>query len=105
MRKVLLAASTLVVLSASTATAAGINLSWNDCGILGAQTLGFACNTNTGLPFTMIGSYIPPAGINGLVGLSSQIDIVTDSATLPDWWAHGAVFCRGTTGLSTSFDF
>jgi len=87
MRKVLLAAGTLLVLSASVASATGVNLSWNDCGLAGTQNNTFACNTNTGLPFTLVASFIPPANIE-LVGLSSQIDIKTDSPVLPDWWAH-----------------
>ena len=104
MRKVLLAAGTFVVLSASVASATGLNLSWNDCGLAGTQTNTFACNTSTGLPFTLVASYIPPPNIE-LVGLSSQLDIRADAPTLPDWWAHSATGCRGTTGINTNFDF
>ena len=105
MRKVLLAAGTLLVLSASVASATGVNLSWNDCGLAGTQNTTFACNVTSGVPFIMFASYIPPPNINELVGMSSQIDIKTDQAVLPDWWAHGTGFCRGTTGMSVSFDF
>jgi hypothetical protein len=105
MKKIALIAGAIVVLGASAASAAGINLSWTDCGTAGTQNLTFACNSNSGAPFTMIGSFIPPAGLPEFLGISAQIDITTDQATVPDWWAHGGTNCRGTTGLSTNFDF
>src|SRR5439155_25629074 len=41
-----------------------INLSWNDCGSAGVQNLSFACDTNVGLPLTMIASFLPPPNMN-----------------------------------------
>ncbi len=105
MKKIFLIASAMLVLGAAAASATGINLSWNDCGLNGTQNTTFACNSNAGAPFVMIGSFIPPAGIDQFLGESGQIDIKTDAAVLPDWWAHGTGFCRSTTGLSVSFDF
>jgi hypothetical protein len=106
MKKVTLLAGALLVLGASAASAGGINLSWNDCGITGQQNATFACNTNTGAPFSMIGSFIAPTGgLPEFLGISAQIDIKTDSPTVPDWWAHGTTACRGASGLATSFDF
>lgn len=105
MKKNILIAGAMLVLGASAASAEGINLSWNDCGLAGTQNAAFACNTNSGAPFTMIGSFDPPPGVVEMGGLSAQIDITTDQANLPDWWKHGTGQCRGTTGLSVSFDF
>lgn len=98
-------AVTALALGASVASAEGINLSWNDCGSAGTQNATFACNTNTGLPFSAVASYVPPAGIARFLGLASQMDIYTELATLPDWWKHGTSGCRGTSGLAVNFDF
>lgn len=104
MKKIALIAAALVALTASAALAQpGINLGWSDCG--GATNTAFACNSNSGAPFSLVASFVPPAGVDQMVGMAAQIDIVTDSATLPDWWSFGAAFCRGATALSTSFDF
>ncbi len=105
MKKNILIAGAMLVLGASFASAEGVNLSWNDCGIAGQQNQTFACNTNSGAPFVLVASYDPPANVTKLGGLSAQIDITTDQANLPDWWKHGTGQCRGTTGLSVSFDF
>ena len=107
MKKTLVTASCLLALSASVAMAqpSGVNLSWNDCGTFGSAFQFFDCASNSGTPFTAVSSYWPPAGIDSLVGISSQMDITTDSATLPDWWKHGTGQCRTTAGLSVAFDF
>lgn len=104
MKKIVLIVAALVALTASAALAQpGINLSWNDCGLNGQANQAFACNTNSGAPFTLIASFVPPANINQLVGMSAQIDITTDQATLPDWWGFGG--CRATSSLVTDFGF
>ena len=105
MRKLLMIGA-VMLLSAGQASAAGINLSWNDCGTTGVGTLAFACNTNAGAPLSLVASFVPPANVNSFLGISAQIDINTGTA-LPDWWKHGTGLtdCRGTTGLATSFDF
>ena len=105
MRRSLLAVGLLAVLSASTASAAGINLSWADCGTFGTQNMTFACNANAGLAGSAVGSFIPPANINQFVGISAQLDVTTDQATLPDWWGDNATGCRGAAGVSPNFDF
>ncbi len=86
-------------------TGGGINLSWSDCGNAGFENMTFACNTNTGAPFAMIASFIPPPNVPAFLGVSAQIDIRSDTPALPDWWRHGTGQCRSTTALSTSFDF
>ena len=105
MKKITLIAGAMLLVGASVASAAGINLSWSDCGAFGLQNVTFACNTNTGLAGSMVGSFDPPANVTDFLGISAQIDITTDQPTLPDWWSHGTGQCRGTTALSTNFDF
>ena len=97
---------TLVVcLAAPPASAGGINLSWNDCGVAGTMVQTFACDVNTGTPFTLYGSFVPPPGIDEFLGISAQVDLCTMGWTFTDWWAHGAGQCRGTGALVLSLDF
>jgi hypothetical protein len=100
--KVILVA--LFLLCPSSSHAAGINLSWNDCGLAGISANSFSCNSNAGTNI-IVGSYLPPAGISALVGLSASLSISTVFPLLPDWWKHGTGQCRGNTGLSVSSDF
>ncbi len=86
-------------------TNGGINLSWSDCGTAGTENMTFACDANSGSAFAMIASFIPPPNVTEFAGMSAQIDIRSNTATLPDWWRHGSQQCRSTTGLATSFDF
>jgi len=104
MKKLILMAGAML-LSASMASAAGINLSWDDCGTAGTAAKSFDCASNSGTPFSMVASFIPPAGVNEFLGISAQVDISTQSATLDDWWKHGTGQCRGTSGMAVAFDF
>ena len=76
------------VVVCGSAIAAGINLSWDDCGTYGVENKSFACNTNTGSPAVMIGSFVAPPGINEFLGVSTRLTIST-VGPLPDWWKHG----------------
>jgi len=105
MKKTLVIAGAMLAVSVSLASAQGINLAWDDCGTSGVASKNFDCATNSGIPFTMYGSFVPPAGVNEFLGISSQVDVTTTSPTLPDWWKHGTGQCRGTAGLTVSFDF
>jgi hypothetical protein len=94
------------------ATSGGINLSWGDCGTAGAETASWACDSNTGQPAaTIVASFSPPPGVTELVGLSAELEIRAEGRPIPDWWRHsnplagGPMECRGTMGLSLSFDF
>lgn len=68
MKKILLITGVLLALTATVASAAGINLYWNDCS-LGAATTNrnFACTSNTGSNI-MTASYDPPAGLTFVNG-------------------------------------
>ncbi len=106
MKKSLLVAGALLVLGAATASAqpGTIGLAWNDCA--GPTTQTFACNSNAGAPFTLVGSFTPSTELPEFLGISVDINIqFPNVATVPDWWQHGAGLCRGTTGIATNFDF
>src|SRR5207244_989602 len=102
-KKIALIAGVLLALGASIASAAGINLSWADCGLTGQLNNTFACNVNTGANIAFA-SFDPPANINEFLGIAAQIDVKTDQATLPDWWAYATGFCRAGA-LVVSPDF
>lgn len=105
MKKTLVLAGSMLALTATIASAQGINLAWTDCGANGTSSNSSTCSSNSGVPYTMIASYLPPAGVNKLAGLSAQVDITSSTPSLPDWWKHGTGQCRTTSGLSISFDF
>lgn len=105
MMRFIFAVFTIAVFACAPAHAAGINLSWDDCGSAGFMEKTWACNVNIGAPFSMLGSYIPPDGITEFLGLSAQVDVCTMTPTFIDWWAHGTGRCRSTTGFSVNFDF
>jgi len=105
MKKFIWMSAAAMLMTASIASAAGVNLSWDDCGTFGTATKTFACNSNSGAGFTMYSSFIAPSGINELEAFQAQVDITTAQAVLPAWWSHGASQCRGGTALSASLDF
>ena len=91
---------------AATASAAGINLGWNDCpaGPTYALSQTFACNTNAGI-HSMVASFVAPAGINQMSANEIVIDVQTGGATLADWWKMAAGQCRTAASLAGNFDF
>ena len=105
MKKTLILTGAALALAVSMAAAEGVNLSWNDCGLNGAPVTSFTCNTNTGTPFPLVASFQSPGVLNAFLGISAQIDLSSNSPTLPDWWKHGTGMCRGAAALSVSFDF
>ena len=101
----LLAAITVSASMTRSASAAGVDLAWDDCGVYGTMLKTFSCNSNVGLPFMLYGSFVPPPDIDQFVGIAAQVDICTMTSSFVDWWAHGTGYCRGTNALFTSFDF
>lgn len=99
--------SLLVALAAPASFAqGGINLTWYDCrenpGAASAVT--FACNTNTGSPFTMVFSVYAPAELPQFTSADVYIDVITDSySTPPPWWQTATGQCR-QGAISASFD-
>lgn len=94
--------ATLVLAPASLAHAAGINLSWDDCGEFGVCAKYFACDTNAGASFTLVGSFVPPEGTTAITGEEITLDFglprpdgPAPSERLPSWWQFfNAGACR-----------
>jgi hypothetical protein len=82
----------------------GINLSWTDCGTAGQATRNFACNTNAGVPQTMVASFMAPAGISGFIGLAGVVDFTSQTGLMPSWWDMATGGCRAGR-VSGSVDF
>ena len=88
----LLLAGALLTITASIASAQGLNLAWNDCG--GPVNKTFACNSNSGTSI-LTGSYYAPNGVNQLSGNEVVLDLQSAGATLPAWWnVRGSGQCR-----------
>ncbi|HKQ58773.1 MAG TPA: hypothetical protein VJY35_12970 [Candidatus Eisenbacteria bacterium] len=84
----------LLALTASWASAAGINMFWDDCGPAGTTAKTFACDSNSGNHDIFI-SFDPPQQIPQLVGNTQVIDIFVPGSNLPDWWQFkNAGSCR-----------
>jgi len=95
MKKILTLAAALVVLGASTSMAQGLNLYWGNCGLGGGTTAAtFACNTNTGLRFTVNASVFPAAPMNQFASASAIIDVSVSGGVLPPWWQTNTGQCR-----------
>ncbi|HKQ58774.1 MAG TPA: hypothetical protein VJY35_12975 [Candidatus Eisenbacteria bacterium] len=88
----------LLLVAPAAASAAGINLSWNDCfSSRGPATnQDFACDTNTG-SHVLVATFDPPAGVTKLIGASAVVDVATDGSDLPSWWQLGVGGCRAAS--------
>ena len=91
---------------AAPAAAAGINLSWNDCGVAGVANKTFACNTNSGDAFLLYASFVAPAGLDRLNGCQGEILFDFGSSTVPPWWeVRNTGACRlGSMNMTDVFD-
>jgi hypothetical protein len=105
MKKTLLITGVLLALTATVASAAGINLYWNECssGTAPVPTINkaFVCNTNNGTN-NLYASFDPPAGVVALNGNNLILDLQSASNPLPGWWKFTS--CR-TTALSANTVF
>jgi hypothetical protein len=108
MKKTLLIAGALLALTAGMASAAGLNLYWNDCspaaGGTGVQSLAHLCATNNG-SFQLVGSLVAPAGIVAAVAQEAVVDIQTNQSALSPWWNFSPSGTCRSTALSLSFTF
>ena len=103
MRKLLLICSALLTLSAAAASAQGLNIGWEGCGLGGAPGWGFSCGTNSGTN-TLVGSFVAPAGLLYFTGIEGVLDLETGGPTLSDWWKlKGVGLCRNGS-LSLDLD-
>jgi len=106
MKKTLLITGVLLALTASVASAAGVNLFWNDCSLGGTSTTNrnFTCASNSGSNI-MTASFDPPAGITNLNGNNLILDLISATPAMPQWWALKNVgTCRlASLGANTVF--
>ena len=84
-KKTLILCGVSLLLTATAASAAGINLSWDNCGTAGTWNKLFACDTNTGSA-VLVASVVAPAGIGLWTSFETEILLQSDVAALPDWW-------------------
>ncbi|HKQ58534.1 MAG TPA: hypothetical protein VJY35_11760 [Candidatus Eisenbacteria bacterium] len=102
MKKALLITGVLLALTASLASAAGLNMYWTDCGPAGATNRTFSCTTNTG-NHDIFMSFDPPQAIPQLTGNNQFIDLQSAGAALPDWWQFkNAGTCRALNASTPS---
>ena len=73
---------------ASVASAAGFNVSWNNCAGEGTGTnnMAFACASNAGTNVLVI-SFVLGADLAQVNGNEVVLDVLTQAPTVPDWWA------------------
>ncbi|MFN8589521.1 MAG: hypothetical protein U0704_17145 [Candidatus Eisenbacteria bacterium] len=103
MKKTLLLSAVLLAVSASLASAAGLNLYWTSCGAGGAANKSFACNSNTATAHKLYGSYVAPAGTTAITGNEMVVDLVSSTASLPAWWSMFTPSSCRPTALSANF--
>lgn len=103
MKKVIALSGLLLVLTASFASAQGINMALNDCSVGGAVNApNNPCTSNSGIALSMVGSMVAPPGYDRVVACEGYIDGQTAAATLSPWWTLDG--CR-STAISYAFDF
>ena len=99
----LLLVALLLVLVTNATAAEGINLRWSLCfGDGSASNRNFACATNAGVN-VLIGSFELGDALAQVSGQEFTVEVLTQSATLPAWWAFkNPATCRQTS-LSVNF--
>jgi hypothetical protein len=108
MRQILLISGVFIALTASVASAGGINLNWNNCSAGTSppplQDVTFACNTNSGLAGALVASFEPNVAQN-VQAFEFVIDVQSAGSTLPLWWQYKATgACRATSmTMNTNF--
>ena len=95
MKKAILLCGMLLAVSATVASAAGLNLRWQNCaGDAGVQNRTFVCTNNLGSNL-LVGSFVLDADLPVVNGNELVVDLASASAALPDWWKFGAAgTCR-----------
>ena len=101
MKKTLLLSAVLLALTASFASAAGLNLSWGGCGTAGAQNVSDLCDENTLLgSWHLFGSAITPTAIATGTPLCTSPPTPA-TATSASCSSRSAPTPRSATGPST----
>jgi hypothetical protein len=105
MKKTLLITGLLLALTASIASAAGVNLYWDDCaGGGGVSGKTFACTSNVGQQDLYL-SVDPPPGVVNTNGHNQIVDLQSASTPLPAWWDFKNTGTCRINSLLASGDF
>lgn len=102
--RALLVAISAGSIAAGEARAVGINLSWDDCGAAGAATRSSTCYDNGGVN-VIVASFLPPAGIDSLIGAQAVVDLSSAPGAMPDWWSFTNPGTCRQSAMAASFDF
>lgn len=98
MRRIAALFVTLLALAAPPAMAqGGLNLYWNGCSADAehAQSMTFACDTNTGPSFALWASVIVPADMPRFAGAHAIVDVYFwYRGSVPSWWLTNSGQCR-----------
>ncbi len=109
MKKTLLMAGALLALTASMASAVGIDLNWNNCLFAAGNRVADmvpVCNDpdptiTNGQVFSMFGSIRTGVNISGVIAWGADIDVQTANPSLDPWWQLGSGECReGSIGYT-----
>jgi hypothetical protein len=99
MKKVILLCGALLALTATVASAGGLNLAWNNCLGEGTPVLNknYACTSNAGTDIA-VASFIPTMTSATVNGNELVFDLQSSGATLPAWWQFfNPGTCRSTS--------
>lgn len=96
MKKILLLCGMLLALSATMASAAGINLAWDNClNGPGNPSKSYACNANSTAQQHMYLSAVAPANVSLWTSFEWELELQAEDPALPQWWfVRGAGQCR-----------
>lgn len=103
--RVLPALGLVLILSATSVRAAGLNLAWDKClSEGGAVAKTFSCGSNMGYA-DIIGSFIPSQPHPRFVAFEVKLDVQSQTQTLPAWWQFfNSGSCR-ETAFDLTFNF
>jgi len=88
-----------LLLTASSAMAAGLNMRWQSClGDGGASNRTSACTSNLGSAGIAVGSFQLGADAVGVTGIELLVDVITTDPTLPAWWTMPTAGFPGNPG-------
>lgn len=97
----------LLALLPAMARAGGFDLAWNDCWPQSGETATFfACNTNTGIAATAVGSFRPDADIPNFIVMEATLDLMSSQSTpttLQPWWqTFNSGTCRQSAVIASA---
>jgi len=100
MKKIVSLAGVLMVLAAGSAFAAGVNGSWDDCGLNGVPNKTVTCSNSATALQKWYTSFVLPASIPANAAADANVDVQAPN-TLGTWWLGGAARFGFTLGPAT----